>query len=679
MKTIPTILSLLCILSNGFGQSSKTLMVGATNNVLPPSETNFFQANSILLNAAVTGGGGGSATNATLLNGIAGQATLLATNVSGPNAGLNLSVAGGSLSLTCTNVPGGITNSNTTRVTLSNDLSVTGDGITWPLSVTPNSAFGGLATFGGYVWFQVSGATLDSGAITTDGSGNMRATSFTGSGAGLSGAASGLNIGGNAATATTATNLAGNISANQITSGAVGRQYLPLATNGLQGVVQPDGSTITANGAGVLSVNFAAITEVPATAIDSSVGYLTLTNVYHDYQSQTNGSMSNGGTNLTGGPFTASDVGKEVDFNTGANQLATTITSYSSSTQVGLAAPYSASVNNIFYGWGHDDSAAINAAIVQAMASNIGTIIVPSGQYFLNTWTQLVRSAGFAQINVVFTNLDLVSNSSRTIGLVGVEAPAPNMNWTATGKQPISTNGAIFNCMLAPVSGQGGATCIIGCPLRPANMSWGFVGENLVLKNLTFRAYPTPGYSAINAAYIGQVDFEHLSVDVGVDLSYVTAPTSSPPNFAICFPVVNNWAKSVAEDLVVQGYDIGYGISEHLKAGDLTAELCLNGIQFLTGNHASSIVRFGCWATVTHMWNNNVQNCTKIGEYDAEIDLSAAPSWAAYGHSLYDPSNTQHGRIDYAASSSSGAWIAITNSGGTNVAWWNLHNNTGAP
>jgi hypothetical protein len=464
--------------------------------------------------------------------------------------------------------------------------------------------------------------------------------------------------------------------------------YITLTGNGLTGNMSASGNMTAAQffggGGWLTGLNASALTSgtvppallaaLPSVNLDRSLGFLVLTNVYHDYQSATNGSITSGGSTLTGGPFTAADVGKEIDFNTGAGQWATTIATYVGPTQVTLAGgTYGSSLNNVFYAWGHDDSEQINATITNALALNVGTILVPSGQYFLNTWIQLARSAGYAQINVVFTNLDLVTNSSRTLALVGMEAPAPQMNWLATAKQPISTNGAIFNCVLNPITAN--ASTIIGCPVEPSNMSWSQVGVNLVLENLTWRTYNNPAFTAIDASYLGQVDFEHLSVDTGTDLSYLAQPTTTT-SFGIKFPAVNNWAKSYANDVVVQGYYAGFGIAEHLTAGLLISELNQNGIQFLAGIHGNTIQRFLCQATPTSMYNAGVSNTTSIAEYDVEIDMTQVPAWAEYQYSLYDMGSFQRGGCKFEASADSAAPsapIAITNSAGcTNFNMVNL-------
>ncbi len=119
--------------------------------------------------------------------------------------------------------------------------------------------------------------------------------------------------------------------------------------------------------------------SLPATNIDTSMGQWTLTNCYHDCQYATNGSMLNGGTNLFGGPFTTADVGKEFDCGTGASQFAGQITSYESANTVGVNITAGSTVTNFFLAWGHDDSAAINSQITNALSNNCRTIVGPPG------------------------------------------------------------------------------------------------------------------------------------------------------------------------------------------------------------------------------------------------------------------------------------------------------------
>jgi len=101
MKLKLLVLLFLSYVANTFATGTSTNMVfivNATNLTLPAFETNFFSANSNLLNQSVSGGGGGSATNASLVNGQSGAVSL--TNSDGS---VKVATTTGVLTLSATN------------------------------------------------------------------------------------------------------------------------------------------------------------------------------------------------------------------------------------------------------------------------------------------------------------------------------------------------------------------------------------------------------------------------------------------------------------------------------------------------------------------------------------------------------------------------------------------------
>jgi hypothetical protein len=145
----------------------RPLIVGTTNSVLASSDTNFFAANSNLLNASVTGGsgGGGNATNATQVNGVTGPLNITLVNVSGPSNGASAIIISGTNGViyitNCQEVftidglsgaiTGVITNNNLATVTLQNLTINTNVNVTGTINAGSAAISGALTASGGSV------------------------------------------------------------------------------------------------------------------------------------------------------------------------------------------------------------------------------------------------------------------------------------------------------------------------------------------------------------------------------------------------------------------------------------------------------------------------------------------------------------------------------------------------
>jgi len=110
-----------------------------------------------------------------------------------------------------------------------------------------------------------------------------------------------------------------------------------------------------------------------------------------------NGAMSSGQYVLTvsgSAPFSSGDVGKRIRVaGAGASgvPLSTTIQSYTSASQVTLAASASVTVSGAWFVFGTDDQAALNAAIAAASSAGGGTVYVPPGTYLLGSSIALMQ------------------------------------------------------------------------------------------------------------------------------------------------------------------------------------------------------------------------------------------------------------------------------------------------
>lgn len=402
--------------------------------------------------------------------------------------------------------------------------------------------------------------------------------------------------------------------------------------------------------------------SIPATNIDASMGVWTLTNCYHDCQYATNGSMLSGGTNLFGGPFTAADVGKQFVCDVNSSQFAGTIISYLGPNTVGTSITAGTTVTNRFLGWTHDDSATINSQITNALSNGCHTIAVPPGAYGLLTWTTLPYGAGSAAIALPFTNCDLFVNGEQTLKFMGLQTPQALPQLSVSFPQPLATNGAIFCCPTNPPSAAN--ACLIGCPVAPNTLSYGFDGLKLILQDLTFRMAPNPGCSCIKAKGLSSLELHGtVVVDSGTPVPYAAA-ASTPQAYGIYFPQLNNWGKNISDFTYVEGFYTGYFVTEHVTANYMFGECNHTCAEFGTSYHANYIARMLCQGTGYVLYDSASLNETYIGELDVEEDETLVTG-LNFVNVLFDQgSNLRGGAGMVNLSVGPNQWGTVTNSSG---------------
>jgi hypothetical protein len=660
------------------------------------------------------GGGGGSAT--TVVGG-----TNVVVTTTGSTATVNLAPI---ISGTFSNFKGaGLVNSNNTitQGTSFSSIEVVTNEITAGSFTIPTATASSLAMWDTSSTPKLVSQTVGIGAYTNDGAGHMGwnqllgksasflnsgivGTALLGSGTAnsstfLRGDQSWQTISGGSGTVTSVAMAADSASVVSwtgspiITSGTFTPTF-SLASPSQFGVVEPDNSTIIAN-SGVFSVGavlptsltgtgtipYAAYGSIPATNIDHSLGWAIITNVYHDCQDATNGAITNS-TTLYGGPFVPGDVGKTVQFNTGANQTVTTITVYNAANNVTLANTYPGTVHNIEYKWGHPDEVSWNTQVSNCWNySNISTFYVPEGNYLGNSWTLLPGTiSGAAQTAAIWwiptTNVDGGSNANRTLAFIGQGyAPAGISSYCSNssvpyGNWPVPTNGVILSSQLAPVytGGQTLTNCLMGLCTSPTFAHGNFLALKLVVENITFRTFNQPTYSGLDMAGIGQCQIKNVNSDTATSGSYIASPNGTSL-YGIRFPLVNNFAIVEADNCMVIGYYNGFGVSEHLRAGNLYFAAGNEAIRLLQGNHGNYIARVLCRGSPYTIYNSGVVSQLVIGEINDENDApvnASAPvqAWQTKQGTLLEAVNGDtYGSCTYLSYTPlDSAWAVPTNS-----------------
>jgi parallel beta-helix repeat protein len=153
-----------------------------------------------------------------------------------------------------------------------------------------------------------------------------------------------------------------------------------------------------------------------------------------DFRTVSDGAISSGSNVLTSATanFTTSDVGKQITINgagTSGARLTTTISAYTSSTQVTVVSSASTTVTGAVVRCMTDDSVGINAAIAAAAAVGGGAVVVPQGIYMVYSpislsdnlilmgvgWNSTLRYGDGRTFDGMITNANHTNGNSRIV------------------------------------------------------------------------------------------------------------------------------------------------------------------------------------------------------------------------------------------------------------------------
>ncbi len=344
------------------------------------------------------------------------------------------------------------------------------------------------------------------------------------------------------------------------------------------------------------------------------------------------GAISSGTATLTvtGASFVSGDVSKTISVTgagaSGAN-LITTISGFTDSTHVTLAANASTTVANQTVTYGTNDAAALQAAFDSFGATGSGTIFFPDGFYIAN--------GALGSYNSVLKIPDSTT-TLRTIKLVGQTPPA---------LIPYETN--------APTAGVIIQSSVNGSGTRPALLAdsaytviaaqTDFNYTSVYLENLTFRLYDNPSIGAIRLANSAMANLKNTVVDTGVNQFSLAEPTSTNA-IGVWMPQVNNLGDSFAQNVWIGGMYTGMRASEHLHCDYCVVARSKVGVYWENGYHPS-YGNFNIFHTNTYFEFGGALPVFAI----LDVERAAAGDWWSpiAGRDVYDPSNVASGEIRY--------------------------------
>lgn len=463
--------------------------------------------------------------------------------------------------------------------------------------------------------------------------------------------ADGTNIGINTVSPSQKLEVVGTIKANSFIGDGSG-------LTGVSGSVSDDsygsswnGDTTTAPSRNSVYDKIETISSISAQGEDASVIF----NVKTEYGALGDGihlfdgNISSGSTTFTSlsATFTSADIGKVITI-VGAGgtnvDLTSTITGFTNSHSITINDSALATVSNVSFLYGTDDTSAIQSAIdaTQGTTNKFGTVYFPAGIYIVNG-----SFGGNNNSQLRLPTIDRVGSSDSPIGTLIMEGPVTSTQQTAG--EYVGDGGAIIYSTKYGTDGT--YSVLSGKTLNDALVSsypYYFTQIKLLLKNLTFRSVQNPTNSILNLEWVLSVYGDYLLIDTaGINNTDMPQPTHSD-SYAIKMPKLLNGASTFLNQIKTRGTYNGILLEEHGTVDNSLHFYHVNAIVF-SGNAADH------WKIIN---NATIERCNvpfKFIDGVSFVDISAsiedtsggAGSWSGVTNYVDDPSNYGRGRILY--------------------------------
>jgi hypothetical protein len=364
-------------------------------------------------------------------------------------------------------------------------------------------------------------------------------------------------------------------------------------------------------------------------------------------------------TSATAG-FTAADVGKHILVNGAAGTnvtLSTTISAFTNSTTVTLAANATATVSAGYALYGTDDTTAINTAVTAAttfaLANNYYAEIVFGPYIYVVAGATQKTSANKGNAQIPLPLVGMAGNPTLVLGFIGTRNNAAGGMFAASGNNPApETCGTVLASTLVSQANDGtwGLPSVIGGPTPEQGYTGGFTAlwDNVMpmIDGMTVLFSLNPTMSAY--------DFRScvkMEMPWGAALAFAANPvlaTVEPSNsFAggLFLPQGGNNAHTVIGTYTCFGSYTGVVMNEHGTWENITCIGCFCGMFVQTHNdgHGYAGTRYDCEANQFHIQvgGSNVTISLNILLMDAE----ASSQYGAGGFHIQDASNELKGTV----------------------------------
>lgn len=396
----------------------------------------------------------------------------------------------------------------------------------------------------------------------------------------------------------------------------------------------------------------------------------------------TTGGITNGSTtfNDTNANFLLGDVGKAIIINgagTSGQGFATTIAAWISATSVTLATTASTTVTNANYGYGTDDTAAIQTAINTAAA-----IIATNGkaQVILEDRVHIV--AGSLYQTAPYNCQIQLPNLSSGIAALEIRSRRYDIEMSPTLTGNPTVQGCVILSSLGCHSESASLVLAVGVPSvigGPATLRNGqaFTSLQAIVRGITFLWTHDPLGAGLDLGNCIQAEVTHCRFTTNEPLNAQVVPTRM--GAGVIMPRVTNDALCLIDRVEFNGLRYGLVPGEHTQGGHIAAFQCFMGIGIAqngfgtTGGHACAFRVYDSEhcnipiGGVDSTWSGtafNIAPTAKIRIVTWEIETTTG-TWATSTH-VQDGSN--NARIDAVFANYSvagGVFYPITVTGGS--------------
>lgn len=342
--------------------------------------------------------------------------------------------------------------------------------------------------------------------------------------------------------------------------------------------------------------------------------------------------------------FTSADIGKYISIRGAGGStvdLTALISDVTDSNTITISVAASATVTDVDFVYGTDDTAAIQSAIdaIGNTTNKFGEVFFPAGIYIIG--------GEFTAANNSQIALPTVSRAS------GADAPAytVHMKGASTVTQQTAGNfvgdgGAVI--WSVKTTAVDGTYSILSGKSANAADPGNCTQVKLHISDLTFRSVQNPKNSGLNFGNILAVTAERLLIDTaGINNDEMPQPTTST-SYALIMPQVLNGATTLAKEIKTRGFYNGVLLEEHGTLADSLLFYHINGIVF-SGNGIDH------WKIVTNATIERVKNPLKfidgISFVDVQVSIESTAGgvgdWSGVTVAVSDASNYGRGIIKY--------------------------------
>lgn len=439
------------------------------------------------------------------------------------------------------------------------------------------------------------------GALGTPSSGT--ATNLTGTAAGLTAG----NANAAPASGITGTTLASNVVASSI------------ATLGADASL-PGNPTTTTQSPGNNSTRIATTSFVTTAVANTGTGELSryiVTNygAIGDGVKLTDGAITNGSATFTSATaaFTSDAVGKSIRV-AGAGpagaDLLTTISAFTNSTTVTLAASASTTVSGATFYWGTDCTAGIQAAIQAVVTANgVGTVFFPFTGKFYYLFAALVTSVDGINPNCqIYIPKTLIPTNQVLVKLLG----EVSSNLVYGGNATFEYNSGVI--IESHILGSGTAPAVFGCSFNTSGGggTTNFTHTSVIVENLVCKVRSKTGTTHI-APSMSAFDMSKAIAfsgynSVACTQSGLANQSVLPTDVTVSgfrFPGRLNTAilNGSSVNLAAFGFYTGFNLYDHMHISNLTVAAVVDGIALeISDQLGNNIEKYFCDGAI-HAWN----------------------------------------------------------------------------